>query len=96
MNFVKTVKSELIKSEFDGADNLTKHTAAGRNKKNHSGRLQRLGHDLLQLSIVIAMTGSEQIHCCNRSQKKCHEGLSEEGKNRLNASQGRDNLCHRM
>ena len=42
------------------------------------------------------MTGAQQIHSSDGSQQQSHEGLTEEGQNRLDASQSGHHLCHRV
>ena len=41
---------------------IAQHAAAGSDQQDHAGGLQRLGHDLFQLGVVIAVTGAQQVH----------------------------------
>ena len=75
---------------------VAQHAAAGSDQQDHAGGLQRLGHDLFQLGVGVAVTGAQQVHSSDGSQQQSHEGLAEEGQNGLDASQSGYHLCHRV
>ena len=73
---------------------IAQHAAAGSDQQDHTGGLQRLGHDLFQLGVSVAVAGAQQVHSSDGSQQQRHEGLAEEGQNGLDACQCGHYLCH--